>query len=44
MDRTTKGSMKNIGDSWKEIRTNGREKERKGSIKKRKKKKSREEE
>jgi len=44
MDRTTKGSMKNIGDSWKEIGTNRREKERKGSIKKRKKKKSREEE
>jgi len=37
--------MKNIGDDWKEIGTNGREKERKGSMKKwRKKKKSRKKE
>jgi len=40
----TRDLMKNIGDSWKEIGTNGREKERKELTKKKKKKKSREEE
>jgi len=43
MDEITKGLMKNIGDNWKEIETNGREKKRKESTKK-KKKKSRKEE
>jgi len=42
MDRMTRDSMKNIGDDWKEIGTNGRERE--GLMKKRKKKKSRKEE
>jgi len=42
MDRMTRDSMKNIGDNWKEIGTNGRERER--STKKRKKKKLRKEE
>jgi len=26
MDRMTRGSIKNIGDNWKEIKTNGRKK------------------
>jgi len=42
-DGTARGSIKNIGDNWKEIGTKGREKERKESTKKRKKKKSRKE-
>jgi len=43
MDRMTKGSTKNIGDSWRGIGTNGKEKERKGLTKKKRKKKSRKE-
>jgi len=42
MDRMTRDLMKNIGDGWKEIGTNGRKKKRKRLTKKRKKKKSRE--
>ena len=44
MDGTTKGSMKNTRDSWREIGTNGREKKRKGSTRKKRKKKIRKEE
>jgi len=37
MDGMTRGSIKNIRDSWRGIRTNKRKKERKGLIKKKKK-------
>jgi len=46
MGGTIKGSMKNIGDDWRRIGTNGRKrkKEKKELMKKRKKKKLRKEE
>jgi len=38
MDRMTRGSMKNIGDSWREIGKNRRERKRKRLTKKKRKK------
>jgi len=44
MDGMTRGLTKNTGDDWREIRTNGREREKEESMKKRKMKESRKEE